>query len=290
MTETVKALLLEHALAAASLPSLPATLKKIRTLSGHPRCTTSILGGIAGACPAIAFAMLARANRLTPPEESPILDLPSALLRLGQPSCRSLLFEVEPSRGEEELLIEAWSRRSYATAVMTRCLVRQMRRVSPSWQDQNIVFTAGLLHDVGTGMAIHLATSAVQKAMARLEYEHAAPDDLIAEEIGIHPGVLGAKLLGRWGLPQLLRTLALSHQAPRNKLEEGSLSQLVQVARILVAAIGIGHRLNPWALPIEPEDLGRINLTIADIQPILHAFLEEWDRWEMHEDFTLAEG
>lgn len=286
----MKAALLVHALASASLPSLPATLKKIRTLSGHPRCTTSILGGIAGACPAIAFAIVARANRLNPPEEAPILDLPSALLRLGQPICRSLVFEVEPSRGEEEPLIEAWSRRSYATAVMARCLVRQMRRVPASWQDHNIVFTAGLLHDVGTGMAVHLATSAVQKAMARLEHEHAAAEDLIAEEIGIHPGALGAKLLERWGVPQFFRTLAVGHQVSRHKLEEGSLSQLIQVSRILVSAIGIGHRLDPWVLPIEPEDLGRINLTIADIQPMLHAFLDEWDRWEMHEDFTLAES
>jgi hypothetical protein len=82
----------------------------------------------------------------------------------------------------------------------------------------------------------------------------------------------------------------VGHQVPRNKQEEGSLSQLLQVSRILVSAIGIGHRLDPWVLPIEPEDLGRINLTIADIQPILHAFLDEWDRWEMHEDFTLAES
>lgn len=207
------------------------------------------LADMVGQDPILAARVLRLAN-------SPFYGLPrqvgslrEAVVVLGFSSLRSVVLSaglIGAFAGSEAIS------RSLAVAAAARSLAQSLKR------DQNMAFTAGLLHNLGALLLGHfaadswqaLANEPVETAGARLQKER--------EIFGYDHCELGADIAGDWRFPASIQTaIRLHHQPPDNPAD--ALADLVHAAWVVGStALAAGN------LTIAPAVMRRLQLEIPD--------------------------
>lgn len=181
-------------------------------------------------------------------------SLKEAVLILGFSSLRSVVLSAG--------LIGAFSdadaiAHSLATAAAARSLAKSLKR------DQNMAFTAGLLHNLGSLLLGHFAADSWQ-ALAS-EPEAAADERLLKERaiFGFDHCELGAEIAGDWRFPAAIQTAIRLHQQPPGQPAD-DLIDLVHAAWVIGSAA-----LRDSSLAIAPEAMRRLHLDTPDGDTIL---------------------
>lgn len=133
---------------------------------------------------------------------------------------------------------------SLAVAVAAKALARHMD-VSP-----DAAFTAGLLHDIGKLVMVMLKADQVPLLGGEMGYVAPGVHVIEQQHLGYSHGEVGAALLMRWNLPELLvDAVRRHHEAPVS--EGAALEDLIRVADYYA-----WHRLteSPATLGVNPPD------------------------------------
>jgi putative nucleotidyltransferase with HDIG domain len=212
------------------------------------------LSGMVAQDPLLAARVLRLAN-------SPFYGLPQqvgslreAVLILGFSSLRSIVLSAG--------LIGAFSdgkaiAHSLATAAAARSLAKSLKR------DQNMAFTAGLLHNLGALLLGHFAADSWQALTS--EPEAAADVRLMKERetFGFDHCELGADIVADWRFPAAIQAAIRLHPQPPNQPAD-DLTDLVHAAWVIGSAA-----LNDGSLAIAPAVMRRLQLDTPDGETIL---------------------
>lgn len=181
-------------------------------------------------------------------------SLKEAVLILGFSSLRSVVLSAG--------LIGAFSdanaiAHSLATAAAARSLAKSLKR------DQNMAFTAGLLHNLGALLLGHFAADSWQ-ALAS-EPEATADARLLKERaiFGFDHCELGAEIAADWRFPTAIQTAIRLHQQPPGQPAD-DLTDLVHAAWVISSVA-----LNDGSLAIAPAVMRRLRLDTPDGETIL---------------------
>lgn len=130
---------------------------------------------------------------------------------------------------------DLWSH-SMTVAIVMNTLAREMpRRIRP---DENQIFLAGLLHDIGLMVLHHLDFRASDELHRQLRLQPKRHiHDLELELLGVTHCQIGALLARHWHLPSEITEVVELHHSPR--------SGDVSLANPLVALVSVAEKLLP---------------------------------------------
>lgn len=177
-------------------PLSPDRTAILRRDAGHGAADESLF---LRADPLLAGLALAAANA---PEVGlePVSTLPEAVERLGSDGTWSLLQASASSAGPVPAPFEEPAERLVAHSVAVASLARRLAR--EEGMDEDLAYTAGLLHDVGRGLMLH--------CVSRLSCLPEVASILAVHGIETfldHPitDVIGRELARCWNVPEVLR-------------------------------------------------------------------------------------
>lgn len=203
---------------------------------------------------------------------APIHSIEQAVLMLGHSEIHRLVMSVGFSgplssemRGYGIPESELW-RHSLLTAFVAVVVAGKARNIN---LDPAIAYTAGLVHDLGKIVITHALDEATQRAMREL-IDRQESSLLEAERLmlGTDHAEVGACLLRKWGLPELLVEAVANHHHPVIQ-PQPQLSAIVHVADIIALEAGAAPGWASFAMRAEESAVEALGFGSADIERLI---------------------
>ncbi len=133
--------------------------------------------------------------------------------------------------------------------------------------DENMAFTASLLHDIGK-LVLNDCVEGSQEKIFNLTNGSEACSMIEAEKavIGVEHAELGGRLLARWNFPEALSMAVWHHHDPVKAQPHEQLASVVYVGDLVSHLIGFSHGHQAYAVRGRVEALEILELTPTDIE------------------------
>lgn len=261
-----------------SLPAMPAIAHKLLALPLDTAEGEAQMIALIGQDPQLAARIVGLANSPAMGVGRKITGVRDAAMLLGFGRLKSVAIGIatlsrfgnQPSRNFAPQ--DLWSH-SMTIAIVMNALAREMpKRIRP---DENQIFLAGLLHDIGLMALHHLDPEASDELHHQLRLQPKRHiHDLELELLGVTHGHIGALLAHHWHLPPELVEVMEQHHSLRasDSTIANPLVRLVSVAEKLLPDFGIAERTgeavdeNEWReLCIEPARADELSALVNEL-------------------------
>ena len=210
-----------------------------------------------------------------------VSSLKEAVVYLGADQLRQLLLSgaaskiyEKPSEGYAVFADELW-RHALATAVMALVLRRHLGLKI----DENVLFTAALLHDVGK---VVLSTFVIEKYRdieTMVESGEHSFQEAEKEILGFDHAEIGGKIAEKWEFPSAIITaIAFHHEPVRSSREFRLLVELVALANNLVVMVGYGTGVDGLACRSHELLFKKMKIEGKDLEKLLLLFQIEMEK------------
>ncbi len=263
--------------------SFPKTLGKLEALILDPSAVTEVTQAVVASDPMLTALVLGQANQAN----ATVTQLSEALSSVGLNGVLGLVRGFMPLPDVARDPVAGCWQLANACAIMTRLVARQVATHLPTTElddlDDQTLMAAGLLHDLGSALAVVRFAPEYGKAVARLAAGEGPFNQLLKQELGVEPSDLGYLLAKNWNLPPILLSVIRFHERPAKADQHHDLVAAVHIARLLVRACGFVAGPDRFLSGVDGDALSRLNIRLADYPPLLDRFLEEWEAREMYE-------
>jgi len=175
-----------------------------------------------------------------------IVSLQDAVVYLGATPLLQMVFSVHCksafNRNQEGygLLAGMLWKHSNAVAIASEKIVNH-KRLKPA---AGLLFTAGLLHDIGKVVLDHILAEHYQQVLELAETEQIRFDEAERRILGFSHEDIGQMIANKWHLPEAIALAAKYHHEPENydgdDEQARQVVDIVHIADSLVMMLGIG--------------------------------------------------
>ncbi len=270
-----------------SLPALPATAAHLNAVLHDPDASAADFERVLRPDPALTANLLRLVNSSYFGLRCRVESVRHAIVllgikRLSELASATLVARVVPPQipgyGIDS---SAFFTHSVAVAVLAEALGKELRLRSP-----DLVFTAGLLHDIGKIVVGAYVAEESRRIAAQMKDGEVA--FVVAERaaLGVDHAEVGAALADRWGLPKSVAWGARWHHEPGQAPPEvdRALVDLLHCVDGLAHGLGLGADAGELARSIDPDAVVRLGVetpqllrvaseSVAQIQELAAAFL-----------------
>ena len=252
-----------------TLPPAPQVLSQLLAqLNGKEVHTDRIIELIA-LDPALTAKVLQRCNSAASGLSYSVSGLEEGVTRLGFDAIYQMVTLVV---GEGMLAAEQkgyglgpgdlWEH-SVTTAVAARVLARNFNG------NENLAFTAGLLHDIGKLVLGTFLEKARQEVPAKTGTGRNALLETEKAVLGADHAEVGGRLLTRWSFPpSLVRAIRFHHNPARARPDE-LLAAYVHFGNIFAHCLGQAKGFDAFVGEVQPEVFKIVGLRRADVEALL---------------------
>lgn len=154
-------------------------------------------------------------------------------------------------------------RHSIGVALGAQRLARQMRL-----SQSGVLFTAGLLHDIGKVVLNEFVANEYVEISRRVVEDHTTFVEAEQDVLGFtHPEV-GARLAESWSLPETIVRSIRYHHAPDGPETPDPLVDAIHLADSVCISLGIGGGDDGLSYRVNPDVLARRKLMQSDLEAI----------------------
>lgn len=237
------------------LVTLPQVFLRINRLVDDPDSSLSDIAKVVSQDPSFTVRLLRVANSPFYGFPSAIDSVDKAVSVIGTTQIRNLALSMSVANSfaglpNDLVSMDNFWRHSLYCALISRALARKLRGCDPS-----VVFTAGLLHDIGELIMFNRLPEEAKNSLL-LVLDQA--DDLSiyqAEQqiIGFDHAMVGGKLASYWGLPPLLVECIACHHAIDKAARYPRETALVHLANILAQMAEVDTLNLDDVPPVDPS-------------------------------------
>ena len=261
------------------LPSIPTIAGAVMKVAADPAASADDLRKVLDQDPALSARILKVANSSLYSFSRAVETLRHAITLLGFRTVENLVMaaslrDVFKNFGLSEKLL--WEHATLAGAVAGK-----LSSYGPIDVDQEMAFTAGLLHDLGKIALSNTAREKYNKIIMRTYNEGISFVEAERAEFGFDHAELGAHVADKWKLsPRLVSAIRYHHHHPDEiatlPAEDLRLVELTSVVTLSCTKLGIGRRG-----PVDSIDLTALpawqalGLGAEDVEPVLELVGQE---------------
>ncbi|MCP4703642.1 MAG: HDOD domain-containing protein [candidate division Zixibacteria bacterium] len=236
----------------SSFPTLPTMASKLMGLINNAEVSASEIGRVVQYDPALTANLLKAANSAYLGQSCSVDSLSEAFFRLGtkwvyQMSVSSLIYSNlnKPVSGYELSGEDLW-KHSVAVGQMSDILCQTLKI-----KDTGVVFTAGLLHDIGKMILGEFVSESFDDIQEIVINEKIPFEEAEKRVIGLDHAEVGGMTAEKWNFPQTIVDTIRWHHQPENAEMPSETIDIVHVAdaTCMIQGFGIGsddiqYRLN----------------------------------------------
>ncbi len=246
----------------SSFPTLPIMASKLMGLLNDAEISASEIGRVIQYDPALTANLLKAANSAYLGQSRSVDSLSEAFFRLGtkwvyQMSVSSLIYSNlnRPVSGYE-LSGEALWRHSVAVAQMSDIFCEQLKI-----KGSGMVFTAGLLHDIGKMILGEFVSESFEDIEAIVINEKIPFEEAEKRVIGMDHAEVGGMIAERWNFPPaIVETIRWHHQPEKAAIQSDTID-IVHVADATCLIQGFGIGSDGIQYKLNNESVNRLNIT-----------------------------
>lgn len=251
-----------------SLDPFPAVATKVLEISAQPEVVPSELISVISQDPGLTGKVLKLCNSAYYGFQREIASLEEAGNLLGTRTLVNLVLTSSTSKyfkkysNEADLSQTALWEKSVTHAVAARCIAEANNQV-----DKERAYTAGLLQNLGSLVLdrfFHQGREYVEavaaKGFSMIEAEKYA--------LGLHHAELGARLMTRWELPEVLTDTVRFHHAPELANIDPVLTATVHLAETMAATRISGEDPNSAAYEVSAAALELTGMDPSDFEDL----------------------
>ena len=241
------------------LPSLPEVYRRVSVQLEDPDCSIEQIGNTIQNDPSITSRILKLVNSGFLGRSRDILSVVEAVELLGRERCQHILIGsvvrgVFGAGDNPAFSMQAFWQHSIRTALIARHLANECKL----HVDAEVMFTAGLLHDVGKLLLIERFPDdmlAAEEIMIRRRTDQVSAE---LAQLGVTHTAVGEALMQHWGMPELLVDCVRFHHEAVHDGPHRHATHLVYLA----------NHLSEYQPPIDEDDT--------------MAILDDIDNWNMN--------
>jgi putative nucleotidyltransferase with HDIG domain len=223
------------------LPPAPRVVPELMRLLNQPDVESSRVVKMISFDPALTANVLRICNSAYFGSASPTSDLQEAVTRLGFQQVYQLVAAATGARllspaqmgyGLEQG--ELW-KHSVAAAIAAQIIARK------TGDNENLVFTAALLHDIGKIVLSQSLNGVYSKLITETEMNQQSLLEAEKKILGVNHAEVGGQLLERWKFPPNIVSAVWFHHAPKGAGAHQRLASLVYLGNMIAFFMGHGY-------------------------------------------------
>jgi putative nucleotidyltransferase with HDIG domain len=274
----------EYLKKATTLPPAPRILPQLLTVLNQPNIDSGKLVDLILLDPALTVAVIRQCNSAFLGASMPVSDLREAVTRLGFQKVYQIVAAISGSkalqqsqRGYGMELGQLWQH-SVTTAIAAQILARY------AGENENLIFTAGLLHDLGKIVLSEVLAVRYQKLIQTVKTNKCSVIEAEKELLGVNHAEVGGTLLQQWRFSNDLVAAVRFHHDPFDARPYERLAALVHLGDLLAYCIGQGYGYQAFAvrgrreafdlLRLSPEDFPGWMLLIHERLDVIEALFQ----------------
>ncbi len=253
----------------------PQVLPQILPLLNQPDANTTAVVDLIAYNQSLTGNVLRVCNSAYFSRGTSIESLQQAVTRLGFRQIYDIVVTVisavtlaRPQKGYGVEASELWGH-SVATAIVAQIVARD------SSTDQQLVFTAAILHDIGK-IVLSLALEDMKdKVTYETEKCALSPYEIEMKLLGVNHAEVGGRLLEHWNLPEHLVAGVRYHHHPAGAKGNEKLAACVYLGNFVAYLMGYGYGKHSLDLKARDETLEILNLTSENIPQYMQEGFEK---------------
>jgi putative nucleotidyltransferase with HDIG domain len=176
---------------------------------------------------------------------------------------------AKPLKGYGVESDDSWDH-SVTTGVAAQIIAKDLR------VDEQVTFTAGLLHDIGK----IVLSVALEEASAKVNHEAGknslSPLEIEMKLLGVNHAEAGGRLLQRWKLPEDLVAAVRCHHQPGATKDHSTLAACVYLGNQIAYFTGHGYGRHALDLRARDEALKILDLSAERLPDYMHQTFERY--------------
>jgi putative nucleotidyltransferase with HDIG domain len=256
------------ALLAQQIPALPLTYQRVSAVVNDPHATAVQLSEAVGADQGLATKILQMANSAFYGQVSRVDTVTEAVALIGTRQLRDLalgmaVVDLFKDVSSPRITLRPFWEHSIAVGVGAR-LIAKVRGERETERN----FVAGLLHDVGVMISAQLQPERLDRQVQRAHEDACLLSVAERADQGFDHAELGAVVLERWRLPQMMAEVVGGHHRPLLTATYARECADVHIADLVADALGFGSSGEPIVPPLDAHAWDLLGLPISELAGI----------------------
>ncbi len=260
-----------------SLPPLPAAAQQVLNIVASDPKDIKRLEETINHDMNLTSQLLKVANSAAYYPEAEINTVQRAIVYLGFSQVRNIALSlsissfVKLNRKNRFFDFQQYWIHSIATAMIARILAIELE-----WNEPEIYFTAGLLHDIGRAAINACFRDELRDIMKKAADEPDRSLISIEREFNLPHNMIGAWLVKNWGLPSIYVTAVATHHLSLKSKKANRIGAITGLADQISHTIGMGYMTPPAAnkyklaayIGMHPDDLAALEEQLSHLNEI----------------------
>ncbi len=250
------------------LPSLPTIVVRLNQALNHPSCTATHIADIIAKDTGLTARLLRLVNSGLYNFPTTIDSIPRAVTIIGSRQLSELAMAsavVSTFKDIPSELVDMTSfwKHSVACGIICRLLAGYRKNTNTE-----SYFLAGLLHDIGRLILYLYFPAETRDLLIYAVHQPQLMHHLEQEYLGMDHGHIGALLIKRWQLPQILEEACRYHHEPSASSQK-TVAAMVHIADIICNALQLGGCGETYVPPLSPKAWDELGLSTSVITPVI---------------------
>lgn len=269
-----------------ALPNLPAAfeiLPQLLALLDDPEADCNDLAEIIRIDPSLTAAVLRVSNSARYRGGEKTASLSDGISRLGLHEVYRLVLAIVTApefKGTDAAVfgrVDLW-RHSLATAVASQVLSERVNK-----EHTEVVFSAGLLHDIGKTILVRAAREQYVDLLQRCADHNGSVVDAERDFFATDHAEVAERLLTGWKFPERIAAAVAGHHHPQTVAQENRMvAALVYAGNIIAYRLGVANGYPPYVAAPDRDMLLMLGLRAENLgdydEEILERLQREQDR------------
>ena len=268
MPADAKSAMRDLALLAQQIPALPLTFQRVQTVVNDPHATTVMLAEAIGADQGLATRLLQLANSALYGQISRVETLTQTVSLIGTRQVRDLAMGLAVIDLFKDVSAPGFDLRCFWEHSIAVGAASRLIATSRGERETERNFVAGLLHDIGLMVSAQLQPESLTRQLKRAHSEQCLLAVAERTDQGFDHSDLGASVLERWRLPQMMVEVVAGHHHPQLTASYARECVYVHIADLLVDALGYGSAGEAIVPPLDQHAWDLSGLAVSALPGI----------------------